>query len=236
MEDRPTRLVAVHAIFRHGARTPVYTSSPEVSAVEWPGCSACCERAFSLELPKAEPVLLIGGASVRPCPVHMHHLLDKSLPPPRAPAEILDQWNAPLKGGCRAGQLTDLGCEQAYVLGKRLREEYAERLIGDKWDASVMTARSTCVPRCVASAQLVLAGLFPAQTEPVPLAIGDFSEETLFPNGRLSERLTHILAAGRESWQSRPSDEAMRVREILRAKMPEASFAAFGMEKCNFVR
>lgn len=235
-EEPAIRLVAVHAIFRHGARTPVYTQIPGLSDVQWPPCSVGGAEAFALELPASEPGLRIGGASVAPCAVRLHHLSDESLPAPSAPAEILSQWSSALGGGCRGGQLTDLGCAQAHELGTRLREAYAGRLVGDAWDPSAMTARSTCVPRCVASAQFALRGLFPEQRQPVPVAVGEFGEETLFPNGRLSERLAHILAAGRESWQRAPSAEAVRTREQLAATMPSDVFDAYGMDKFNYVR
>jgi hypothetical protein len=239
------RLLMVQVLFRHGARTPVYTNVPGLAEVAWPPCSHGNAEPFSLAVAPG-----VDGAP--PSAVRLHHLADSSRPAPAPPADIMSQWRTRLGGGCRGGQLTDLGASQALALGARLRARYADRLpgLGARWDCATMSARSTCVPRCVASAQFVLAGLFPpparaergrpadarAAAEPVPLAIGDFDTETLFPNGRLSERLRALLAQGRAAWERSPPGAALALRAELDALVPADAFAAYGFAAHNYVR
>jgi hypothetical protein len=228
----------VQAIFRHGARTPVYTKVRQVDSVVWPSCTFSGGE-HDLAIKSRAPLY---GRDVGPCPVRPHLLLDARRPAPEIPTQIAGQWRTQLPGGCRAGQLTDLGCAQALALGERLRETYAGRLAGvgkkSAWDESIMSVRSTCVPRCVASAQFVLRGLFRAQAEDVPIGIADFDEDTLFPNGQRSEHLAHILALGRSSWEKSPPSDALRVQALLSKRMPAEALTAYGMDrhKLNFVR
>lgn len=227
----------VHCIFRHGARTPVYKHSALGGQMEWPLCSIGRGDRFALAL-DAEPIR-IGAADVRPCPVRLGHFSQPNLQPaPDAPAEIVAQWACVLNGGCRAGQLTDLGCEQAFGLGERLRETYGSSIlgIGEVWDVRTMSVRSTAVPRCVASAQFALRGLFPAQSTPVPLGMCDFHEDVLFPNHRSSKRLAEILTEAKSSWKTNPSAAAVHLADELCSRLPADASSALGLDQLDFVR
>ncbi|KAJ1627890.1 histidine phosphatase superfamily [Pavlovales sp. CCMP2436] len=231
--EESSRLLAVSFVFRHGARTPVYTTMPGLEMVTWPECHTGRAPNFSYDIP-SEPALELDGKPVRPCAVQPHHLSDVSRPPPEAPDEIMEQWSTMLNGA-RAGQLTDLGCAQAYRLGTELRKFYGAHFLGDRFDPACMTLVSTSTPRCVQSAQFVLAGLFDSVVT-VPIGLAEQAEETLYPNGKLSERLGHILQVGRQSWQSSPPPHALQTRAAIREKVSDEAFSASGMDKLNFVR
>lgn len=229
----------VHVVFRHGARTPVYTNQEALGGAEWSLCSTKQRDERTIDVDAASSAVRIGDRAVAPCAVRLHHLLDASRPAPAPPPEIAGQFKNVLHGGCRSGQLTDLGCEQAYTLGTRLRKRYAGRLPGlaDTWDERTMRARSTCVPRCVLSAQFLLAGLLPAQRAPVPLGVLDFGHEDLFPNSKGSDELRAILHAGREAWVAEPTDPDARVcGALLSEHIPASARRALDVDAHNFVR
>lgn len=66
------------------------------------------------------------------------------------------------------GQLTPVGMQQEYELGKILHERYINQthLLPKNFDINVMSVRSSAMPRTMMSAQSLLYGLYPLGTGP----------------------------------------------------------------------
>ena len=78
------------------------------------------------------------------------------------------------------GQLTALGMQEEYFLGKSMRHVYItqEKLLAENYQADQIYVRSTDIDRTLMSAQSLLLGLYPLGSGPV-LANGEFA----LPNG-----------------------------------------------------
>ncbi|KAG2486402.1 hypothetical protein HYH03_014979 [Edaphochlamys debaryana] len=168
LDPRKARLVLVQAVFRHGARTPLSSRREMWAGVEWDVCG---------EAYKAAALRLLSTAGVEN-PVSKHDLRQRSVV---------------LEGGCRKGELTLLGQQQARALGAWLRGRYVREggqgaegqqaggggggggggegrsggggfLPADHKDA-VIAARTTNVSRTIATLRGVLTGLYPALAE-----------------------------------------------------------------------
>lgn len=131
--------------------------------------------------------------------------------PPEPSVVDSQQRRTVLRGGCRTGELTVLGAQQARTLGGRVRELYGvpERL----------TARTTNVARCVLSLRFVVEGLLgglPAQ--PVDADTVHASREWLTPPARQCPRLQWL-------WQELSAAWAPEGLASLRAKLDRADAA-----------
>uniref|UniRef100_A0A3B4A4Z7 Uncharacterized protein n=1 Tax=Periophthalmus magnuspinnatus TaxID=409849 RepID=A0A3B4A4Z7_9GOBI len=156
----PYELQLVQVLFRHGARTPL-KSIPNV--LEW------------------VPTLL------EPPPhTHINFVVTdlNGGPRPSAPMEENYRKNL-LTGGSFAGQLTTLGMQQLYELGKRLRQRYIEDspFLSPAFSPSEVYVRSTNIWRTIESAKCLVAGLFQQkQKEILPILTTEAEAEILYPN------------------------------------------------------
>lgn len=243
----PGELLATTVFFRHGARTPVFTSIPGLSEINW---SVTTDAAMDV-LPQVAVVSADGG------------------PRPPLSKGVAAQRNFYLPGGAYAGQLTDLGIEQTKALGRLLRATYdAHGLSKDPASVGVIgsnapiSVRTTNVPRCVASAQGVLAGLFEEEGQqqerkPFPLTTLPTSSEYATPNTKACARLEELFAQSKKAWaaaaaagaagevegggghrhqlSSSMDGDGPKVLAELRELLEPTVFEAFELDKGNFI-
>lgn len=192
----PYELQLVQVLFRHGARTPL-KSIPDVMEAQW------------------VPTLL------EP-PPHTHINYEvKSLtggPRPSAPMEENYRKNV-LTGGSFPGQLTTLGMQQLYELGKRLRQRYVEEhaFLSPEFSPAEVYVRSTNIWRTIESAKCLIAGLFQQkQKEIVPIVTAEAEAEILYPNFH-GCKLLKILGGPRWAESSTLPDIAADLQSIHEA-------------------
>ena len=179
----PPQLLKVVVVFRHGARTPVFTSIPGLEDITWNVCTG----AKTAELPAVNVTDHASPGGIGPRPA--------------LAANVAKQVNYALPGGCYAGQLSDLGIDQTVALGATLRGENGRYQADDPHAADLWVAvavavavvvvvvvatdvRSTNVPRCVASLRGA-EGLFPthdATAAPFAMTTLHGADEYLAPN------------------------------------------------------
>ena len=184
-QQQAPRLLKLVVVFRHGARTPVFTNIPGLGDVAWPVCSR--EKA----------------AALPSCVVTDHASPGRTGPRPPLASGVAKQVNFTLPGDCYAGQLSDLGIDQTAALGRMLRQEYGAFLPHDPAAGGHLTVRSTNVPRCVASAQGVLSGLYPlhdSKAAPFQITTLHGDDEYLAPNTKKCRRLAELWGAARIAW------------------------------------
>ncbi|CAN9497670.1 unnamed protein product [Ophioblennius macclurei] len=158
----PYELKLVQVLFRHGARTPL-KSIPDVMEVQW------------------VPTLL------EPPPhTHINYVVKDLQGGPQPPAPVEDSYRKNLlPGGSFPGQLTTVGMQQLYELGKRLRSRYIEdnAFLSSTFSPAEVYVRSTNIVRTIESAKCLVAGLFhQKQTETVPILTTTGDSEILYPN------------------------------------------------------
>eukprot|EP00897_Mesotaenium_endlicherianum_P008688 jgi/Mesen1/7848/ME000042S07291 len=81
------------------------------------------------------------------------------------------------------GQLTQKGAQQAFALGKQLRERYGE-LLGPPLESGDVRIRATSFPRTYLTGHYVLGGVLGSQEAAVrvPIGVRDVKDENLFNN------------------------------------------------------
>ncbi|XP_033471020.1 lysophosphatidic acid phosphatase type 6 [Epinephelus lanceolatus] len=155
-------LKLVQVVFRHGARTPL-KSIPDVMEAQW------------------VPTLL-----EPPAHTHINYKVTDLDGGPRPPALVEDSYRKnTLTGGTYPGQLTTVGMQQLYELGKRLRRRYIEEspFLSSTFSPTEVYVRSTNIVRTIESAKCLVAGLFQQkQKEIVPILTTDAESEILYPN------------------------------------------------------
>ncbi|KAJ0005615.1 hypothetical protein NQD34_015509 [Periophthalmus magnuspinnatus] len=192
----PYELQLVQVLFRHGARTPL-KSIPNVLEAQW------------------VPTLL------EPPPhTHINFVVTdlNGGPRPSAPMEENYRKNL-LTGGSFAGQLTTLGMQQLYELGKRLRQRYIEDspFLSPAFSPSEVYVRSTNIWRTIESAKCLVAGLFQQkQKEILPILTTEAEAEILYPNFH-GCKLLKILGGHRWAESSTLPDIAADLRRIQEA-------------------
>ncbi|XP_049449803.1 lysophosphatidic acid phosphatase type 6 [Epinephelus fuscoguttatus] len=158
----PYELKLVQVVFRHGARTPL-KSIPDVMEAQW------------------VPTLL-----EPPAHTHINYEVTDLDGGPRPPALVEDSYRKnTLTGGTYPGQLTTVGMQQLYELGKRLRRRYIEEspFLSSTFSPTEVYVRSTNIVRTIESAKCLVAGLFQQkQKEIVPILTTDAESEILYPN------------------------------------------------------
>ncbi|XP_035762503.1 lysophosphatidic acid phosphatase type 6 isoform X2 [Neolamprologus brichardi] len=160
--DSPYELKLVQILFRHGARTPL-KSIPDIMEAQW------------------VPTLL------EPPPhTSIDYVVTDLQGGPRPPAPIEDSYRKNiLSGGTFPGQLTTLGMQQLYELGKRLRGRYIEEsdFLTSTFNPAEVYVRSTNIVRTIESAKCLVAGLFQQKQKAiVPILTSEAESEILYPN------------------------------------------------------
>ncbi|XP_008273834.1 lysophosphatidic acid phosphatase type 6 [Stegastes partitus] len=160
--DSLYELKLVQVLFRHGARTPL-RSIPDVMEAQW------------------VPTLLDP-----PPHTHINYVVTDLQGGPRPPAPVEDSYRKSLlSGGTFPGQLTTVGMQQLYELGKRLRRRYIEErnFLNATFSPAEVYVRSTNIVRTIESAKCLIAGLFQQkQKEIVPILTTEAESEILYPN------------------------------------------------------
>ncbi|XP_073329716.1 lysophosphatidic acid phosphatase type 6 [Pagrus major] len=158
----PYELKLVQVLFRHGARTPL-KSIPDVMEVQW------------------VPTLLDP-----PPHTHIDYVVTDLEGGPKPPAPVEDSYRKNvLTGGTFPGQLTTVGMQQLYELGKRLRGKYIEEshFLNSAFSPAEVYIRSTNIVRTIESAKCLVAGLFQQkQKEIVSILTTEAESEILYPN------------------------------------------------------
>jgi hypothetical protein len=172
-------------MFRHGARTPVF-SLPDASLAESPDWQGLVLKAPP---PHAVQIEVHGGNSWK-----------------REVSASQVQGNEPgrVNAGAGGGQLTNLGWAQGEALGNRLRSTYgAPRL-------DSLQVVSTDMPRTVETAHAVLTGLLrPHPPENTNIVINVLNPSPWVPHTRCS-KLAELMSRGREAFRQQLRAEGAR--------------------------
>ncbi|XP_074550447.1 lysophosphatidic acid phosphatase type 6 [Halichoeres trimaculatus] len=189
-------LKLVQVLFRHGARTPL-KSIPDVIEAQW------------------VPTLL-----EPPAHCHINYVVTDLDGGPKPPAPVEESYRKNiLTGGTFPGQLTTLGMQQLYELGKRLRMRYIEEthFLSSTFSPAEVYVRSTNIVRTIESAKCLVAGLFQQkQKDPVPILTTEAESEILYPNYH-GCKLLKILGSHRWAESSTLPDIAADLQSILSA-------------------
>ncbi|XP_034418118.1 lysophosphatidic acid phosphatase type 6 [Cyclopterus lumpus] len=192
----PYKLKLVQVLFRHGARTPL-KSIPGVTEVQW------------------SPTLL-----EPPAHTHIDYEVTDLHGGPRPPSPVEDSYRKNvLNGGSFPGQLTTLGMQQLYELGKKLRRRYVEetQFLSSTFTPAEVYVRSTNIVRTIESAKCLVAGLFlQKQTETVPIFTTGAESEILYPNYHAC-KLLKVLVSHRWAESSTLPDIAADMQSIKKA-------------------
>ncbi|XP_038576602.1 lysophosphatidic acid phosphatase type 6 [Micropterus salmoides] len=192
----PYELKLVQVLFRHGARTPL-KSIPDVMEVQW------------------VPTLLEPPAHTK-----IDYVVTDLHGGPKPPAPVEDSYRKnQLTGGTFPGQLTTVGMQQLYELGKRLRRRYIEEspFLSSTFNPAEVYVRSTNIVRTIESAKCLVAGLFQQkQIEIVPILTTEAESEILYPNYH-GCKLLKILGSHRWAESSTLPDIAADLQSIQRA-------------------
>ncbi|XP_025084161.1 lysophosphatidic acid phosphatase type 6-like isoform X2 [Pomacea canaliculata] len=165
--DIPLTLQQVHVFFRHGARLPLHLS-PGLDEVSYP-----------------EDKVLKDA----PHTMFRHRIVMLPDRTPRTLSEKEESYKLlQLKGGGYAGNLTVLGQDQAYILGRSLRDMYIfrHRFLSEDYSAQDISVQSTNINRTIVSARCVLAGMFGKErlneTGGVEITVCELKDDFLLPN------------------------------------------------------
>ncbi len=156
------QLVLLH---RHGERTVVVSRFPEIGGLDFRGA---CARTRSFSVQRSSSGELKFEERFLDAPVVTH--------------------GAASADDCAMGQLTDRGAQTLEKLGENLRTRYVDRLglLPSRFAPSTLLVQSTDIPRAMASARNLLAGLYPAKfrdgNAAPALHIRKPESEVIYPN------------------------------------------------------
>uniref|UniRef100_A0A665U295 Acid phosphatase 6, lysophosphatidic n=1 Tax=Echeneis naucrates TaxID=173247 RepID=A0A665U295_ECHNA len=189
-------LKLVQVLFRHGARTPL-KSIPDVLEAQW------------------VPTLL-----EPPAHTHINYVVTDLNGGPRPAAPVEDSYRRnTLTGGTYPGQLTTVGMQQLYELGKRLRRKYIEEIpfLSPTFSPAEVYVRSTNIVRTIESAKCLIAGLFQQkQKDIVHILTTEAESEILYPNYH-GCKLLKIVGSHRWAESSTLPDIAADLQSIQEA-------------------
>ncbi|XP_004581903.2 lysophosphatidic acid phosphatase type 6 [Ochotona princeps] len=199
VDGRQLELKVVQVVFRHGARSPLKPlPQEEEEQVEW--------NPRLLEVPPQTEfdysvTNLTGG------------------PKPHSPYDS-QYHETTLKGGIFAGQLTNVGMQQMFALGERLRKNYVEDIpfLSPVFNPQEVFVRSTNMNRNLESTRCLLAGLFQRQKEgPIVIHTDEASSEVLYPNYQNCENLRQRVSGRKKVASLQPgiSEDLKRVKEEM---------------------
>lgn len=121
-----------------------------------------------------------------PAHTHINYVVTDLQGGPKPPAPVEDSYRKNiLTGGTYPGQLTTVGMQQLYELGRRLRRQYIEEnhFLSSTFSPDEVYVRSTNIVRTIESAKCLVAGLFQQkQNEIVPILTTEAESEILYPN------------------------------------------------------
>uniref|UniRef100_A0A8C0SZQ8 acid phosphatase n=2 Tax=Canis lupus familiaris TaxID=9615 RepID=A0A8C0SZQ8_CANLF len=188
-------LKMVQVVFRHGARSPL-KPLPQKQQAEW-----------NLQLLEVPP----------------HTQFDYTItnlaggPKPHSPFDS-QYRETKLKGGMFAGQLTNVGMQQMFALGERLRKNYVEDIpfLSPTFNPLEVFVRSTNIYRNLESTRCLLAGLFQCQKEgPIIIHTDEASSEVLYPNYQNCWNLQERTRGRRKAASLQPgiSEDLQKVKE-----------------------
>ncbi|CAH1789699.1 unnamed protein product [Owenia fusiformis] len=175
------KLRNVQIFFRHGARTPL-KFIPGVEEAFWDA------RFLMGSLPHADIEYEVhnihGGGRQPPQDLESHYAKTR------------------FKGGCIAGQLTQLGQSQMVDLGRSIGKKYLKSLdLNPEYSASSeqdIFIRSTNINRTILSAKCVVAGMFGCNNvkDPLKILVSKRATEILYPNQHHCHLLKAVWTAG----------------------------------------
>ncbi|XP_065649266.1 lysophosphatidic acid phosphatase type 6-like isoform X1 [Hydra vulgaris] len=174
--EHQMQLLQVQAVFRHGARTPTTDSNYK-------------------DIPNAEPFFWDKSQLMTTLP-HVDIEYKVQLPDGKCrPNSLFEEFyrkSGTLEGGCFSGQLTKVGQQDAYLLGKWLEDEYINKhKLFRMYSTKDVYVRSSNIDRTILSAKCVLAGLFSKDGfKEVPVIItSEHDDEILYPNYSVCDSL-----------------------------------------------
>ncbi|GAA5820797.1 hypothetical protein JCM11251_003164 [Rhodosporidiobolus azoricus] len=238
----PPGLVLVHAswFIRHGERSPVRQRLVGVGSIPayFPLCSvgrdfraAVLSFSPSSASSSTSPIPLNAGAP--PPPAALLPGVDAAKKTEKTEMEVRRVTDDPgdgakgVRGGmrdCEWGELTDLGRLSTLTLGRTLRSLYVDRLhflpptLTPESASSVVSFRSTNMPRTMESLQQVVEGLYGggerAEGTKVEFAVRHWSTEDLYPN-TTCRRLRDLDTANIKQTAQRYNPELAKLDSIL---------------------
>ena len=163
-----TVLALAIVVARHGDRTPA-SILPDEGAISWDGCGK--SRTDTVPASKAPFTGFAYTAA------------------PAANPYANGMW----RGDCADGQLTAKGAQQHVTLGASLRSRWIDTfaLLDAMPEASLLSLRSTDIPRTRESAENMIASIFPngiAGGGPIPLTRRPFVVEDMLSNSKKCPR------------------------------------------------
>ncbi|XP_001633091.2 lysophosphatidic acid phosphatase type 6 isoform X2 [Nematostella vectensis] len=169
-------LVHAQIAFRHGARTPVYRL-PEMVG-----------RGKGIDDVTWDKDVIMGDLPQTMIEFRVRNI-DGGNQPEYSPNIK--------KGGCICGELTKVGQQQTFDLGRTLQKRYVDdiKLLSPVFTPHEVYIRSTNVPRTIKSAKCVVAGLYGKENIQRVLHIitRDEREDTILPNMSFCPLLTRWL-------------------------------------------
>ncbi|GAX81189.1 hypothetical protein CEUSTIGMA_g8622.t1 [Chlamydomonas eustigma] len=176
LDETEAKLKLVQVVFRHGARTPLgkHTDFWKDDPL-WDMCNGEHKRVQ----------LDIKSTTGEPNPTSSHNEKQKARRMP---------------GGCFAGELTNLGHQQALELGQKLRLRYMEGLafLKPHFNVHDVRCRSTNYDRTIKTLAGVLTGLYPDASQSIPVTTATDLDEIMYADTKSCPHLATFLALAKK--------------------------------------